>query len=72
MWYHKYIIVYYKITHIVYILALLKELIVGKSILKILRAEPGEIKKLLRTNEAYTVGVRLYLVYMVALGHSSR
>lgn len=72
MWYHKYIIVYYKITHKLYILALLKELIVGKSVLKILRAEPGEIKKLLSSNEAYTVGVRLYLVYMVALGHSSR
>jgi len=45
---------------------------VGKSVLKIHRAEPGEIKKLLSTNEAYTVGVRLYMVYLVALGHSSR
>jgi transposase len=45
---------------------------VGKSVLKIHRAEPREIKKLLSSNEAYTVGIRLYLVYLVALGHSSR
>ena len=44
----------------------------GKTVLKIHRAEPQEIKKLLSSNEAYTVGVRLYLVYLVALGHSSR
>ncbi len=44
----------------------------GKSVLKIHRAEPREIKKLLSSNEAYTVGIRLYLVYLVALGHSSR
>lgn len=44
----------------------------GKSVLKIQRLEAGEIKKLLNTNDAYTVGVRLYLVYLVALGHSSR
>lgn len=44
----------------------------GKSVLKIHRAEPREIKKLLSSNESYTVGVRLYIVYLVALGHSSR
>lgn len=44
----------------------------GKSVLKIHRAKPGEIKKLLDSNEAYRVGIRLYLVYLVALGHSSR
>ncbi|WP_170132733.1 helix-turn-helix domain-containing protein [Pedobacter cryoconitis] len=44
----------------------------GKSVLKVQRSEAGEIKKLLNTNDAYTVGVRLYLVYLVALGHSSR
>lgn len=44
----------------------------GKSVLKIHRAEPREIKKLLSSNEAYIVGIRLYLVYLVALGHSSR
>lgn len=36
------------------------------------RSEATEIKKLLSTNESYVVGVRLYLVYLVALGHSSR
>ncbi|HFK5535975.1 TPA: transposase [Elizabethkingia anophelis] len=46
--------------------------IVGKSVLKVQRLEAGEIKKILNTNDAYTVGVRLYLVYLVALGHSSR
>lgn len=49
-----------------------KRNIVGKSVLKIQRSEAGEIKKLLNTNDAYVVGVRLYLVYLVALGHSSR
>lgn len=44
----------------------------GKSVLKVQRLEAGEIKKMLNTNDAYTVGVRLYLVYLVALGHSSR
>ncbi len=44
----------------------------GKSVLKIQRAEAGEIKKILTKNEAYTVGARLHLVYLVALGHSSR
>lgn len=44
----------------------------GKSVLKVQRSEAVEIKKLLNTNDAYIVGVRLYLVYLVALGHSSR
>ncbi|SEO20438.1 Transposase [bacterium A37T11] len=44
----------------------------GKSVLKVQRLEAGEIKKLLKTNDAYIVGIRLYLVYLVALGHSSR
>lgn len=44
----------------------------GKSVLKVQRLEAGAIKKLLNTNDAYTVGVRLHLVYLVALGHSSR
>lgn len=29
-------------------------------------------KKILNKNEAYTVGARLHLVYLVALGHSTR
>jgi len=44
----------------------------GNSVLKIQRAEADEIKKILNKNEAYTVGARLNLVYLVALGHSSR
>ncbi len=44
----------------------------GRSVLKIKRADAAEIKKMLNTNESFTVGVRLYIVYLVALGHSSR
>ncbi|MFO7891969.1 MAG: helix-turn-helix domain-containing protein [bacterium] len=40
--------------------------------MKIQRSDPAEIKKMLTTNEAFTVGIRLYIVYLVALGHSSR
>lgn len=50
----------------------LKKIIVGKPVLKIQRATPGDIKKILTKNEAYTLGIRLHLVYLVALGHSSR
>ncbi|HEV7380549.1 MAG TPA: helix-turn-helix domain-containing protein, partial [Dyadobacter sp.] len=50
----------------------LKKIIVGKTVLKIQRATPGDIKKILTKNEAYTLGIRLHLVYLVALGHSSR
>ncbi|WP_410528461.1 helix-turn-helix domain-containing protein [Sphingobacterium sp. SGL-16] len=44
----------------------------GKSVLQIQRSDASEIKKLLNTNDAYTVGIRLYMVYLVALGYSSR
>jgi len=44
----------------------------GKTGVKIQRSEAGEIKKLLNPNDAYMVGIRLHLVYLVALGHSSR
>lgn len=44
----------------------------GKSVLQIQRSDATEIKKLLNTNDAYTVGIRLYMVYLVALGYSSR
>ncbi|WP_159634600.1 helix-turn-helix domain-containing protein [Sphingobacterium composti Ten et al. 2007 non Yoo et al. 2007] len=43
-----------------------------KSVLQIQRSDATEIKKLLNTNDAYTVGIRLYMVYLVALGYSSR
>ena len=44
----------------------------GNTVLKIHRANALEIKKILAENESYTVGVRLHLVYLVAMGHSSR
>lgn len=44
----------------------------GKSVLKVLRSDVSEIRKLLTQDESYMVGVRLYMVYLVALGHSSR
>src|SRR3972149_6357852 len=44
----------------------------GNTVLKIHRANASEIKKLLAENESFTVGARLHLVYLVALGHSSR
>ncbi|WP_051959919.1 helix-turn-helix domain-containing protein [Sphingobacterium sp. ML3W] len=42
------------------------------TVLKIHRSEPKDIKKLLSLNEDYAVGFRLYLVYLISLGHSSR
>lgn len=44
----------------------------GKSVLRVQRSNADEIKKMLSRNESYAVGVRLYLVYLVAIGHSSR
>lgn len=44
----------------------------GKSVLKVKGYEAREIKKLLKSNESYLVGMRLQVVYQVALGHSSR
>jgi transposase len=44
----------------------------GNAVLKIHRANPQEIKKLLNENESYKIGVRLNLIYLVALGNSSR
>ena len=34
--------------------------------------QPEEIKRLLTSNESFVVAIRLYLVYQVALGYSSR
>ena len=34
--------------------------------------EPEEIKRLLSANESFVIAIRLYLVYKVALGYSSR
>lgn len=44
----------------------------GRSTLKINRTDSLEIKKLLSQKEDYKVGIRLHMVYMVSLGHSSR
>lgn len=44
----------------------------GKNVLKIQRSKASEIKKMLRTNEDYLIGSRLLIVFLVALGHSSR
>lgn len=44
----------------------------GKPVLRVLRSDVSEIRKLLTQDESYMVGVRLYMVYLVALGHSSR
>lgn len=44
----------------------------GKSVLKVKGYEIQEIRKLLKSNESYLVGMRLQIVYQVALGHSSR
>ncbi|HZK52849.1 MAG TPA: helix-turn-helix domain-containing protein [Desulfosporosinus sp.] len=44
----------------------------GNTVLKINRANASEIKNLIAENESYTVGARLHVVYLVAMGHSSR
>ena len=44
----------------------------GKPVLKVKGYTVKEIKKLLTGNPSYLVGLRLYIVYQVALGQSSR
>ena len=44
----------------------------GNYSLKVQGYEADEIKKLLSTDKAFIVGIRLYIVYKVSLGHSSR
>ena len=44
----------------------------GKPVLKVKGYTAEEIKKLLTGNQSYVVGLRLYIVYQVALGQSSR
>jgi len=43
-----------------------------KSRLKVTRSTPEEIRTLLRKDEKFMIGVRLYAVYQVARGASSR
>jgi transposase len=40
--------------------------------MKVKGYDPAAIKKLLTVDESFVVAIRLYLVYQVALGHSSR
>jgi transposase len=40
--------------------------------MKVKGYDPAAIKKLLTADESFVVAIRLYLVYQVALGHSSR
>ena len=44
----------------------------GKPVLKVKGYTAEEIKKLITGNQSYIVGLRLYIVYQVALGQSSR
>src|SRR5690554_4735929 len=44
----------------------------GRPVLKIKGYTPEEIKALIKKDERYTIGLRLYAVYQVALGQPSR
>lgn len=44
----------------------------GRPVLKIKGYTPDEIKALIKKDERYTIGLRLYAVYQVALGQPSR
>ena len=44
----------------------------GRPVLKIKGYSPEEIKALIKKDERYTIGLRLYAVYQVALGQPSR
>lgn len=44
----------------------------SRPVLKVGNYKPGDIKALFRDDERYTIGIRLYAVYQVSLGQSSR
>lgn len=44
----------------------------GRQVLKISNYTSEEIKSMFRDDERYTIGIRLYAVYQVSLGQSSR
>ena len=44
----------------------------ARPVLRIKGYEPEQIKALFRKDERYTIGIRLYAVYQVALGQPSR
>lgn len=43
-----------------------------RSVLKVGNYKPEDIKALFRDDERYTIGIRLYAVYQVSMGQSSR
>src|ERR1700685_4481044 len=44
----------------------------SRPVLKVENYAPEEIKAMFRDDERYTIGIRLYAVYQVSLGQSSR
>src|ERR1700744_392027 len=44
----------------------------ARPVLKVKGYSPSDIKSLFRDDERYTIGIRLYAVYQVSLGKSSR
>lgn len=44
----------------------------GRPVLKVKGYTPDQIKELIKKDERYTIGLRLYAVYQVALGQPSR
>jgi transposase len=44
----------------------------GRPVLKVGNYKPEDIKALFRNDERYTIGIRLYAIYQVALGQPSR
>ena len=44
----------------------------GRPVLKVGNYKPEDIKAMFRDDERYTIGIRLYAIYQVSLGQSSR
>ena len=44
----------------------------ARPVLKVSNYSPEQIKAMFRDDERYTIGIRLYAVYQVALGQPSR
>lgn len=60
----------YNYTYIAYLWKKLWNM--GRQVLKISNYTSEEIKSMFRDDERYTIGIRLYAVYQVSLGQSSR
>jgi transposase len=50
----------------------IKILFMARPVLRVKGYEPEQIKGLFRKDERYTIGIRLYAIYQVALGQPSR